>query len=136
MLIVAPHPKIAQKARGARPAQGATMARKSTTDVTVADLAARIAKAKGIPANQAGKALRGRIRGNFELLARPTVWPSLVKAGKVNKDGNRYTAMPAATADALFTSMTKGTALKDALAKPKKSRKAPEADAPPAEATA
>jgi uncharacterized protein with WD repeat len=89
------------------------MAKKETVEVK--ELAARIAKAKGIDADKAGKLLRSRIRGNFDTLATKAAWPALVTQGKANKDGNRYPAMPAATAEALFKAMTKGTPIADAL---------------------
>lgn len=102
------------------------MAKKETIEVK--ELAARIGKAKGIPADQAGKLLRGRIRANFELLNTPSNWPAMHKQGKANRDGARYPAMPVATGEALFKALTKGTALKDALAKPRRAR-APKVDA-------
>lgn len=103
-----------------------------TTDVSVKELATRIAKAKGIEADKAAKMLRSRIRANDSILFTKSAWPALVAQGKANKDGNRYPPMPPATADALFTAMTKGKALKDALAKPRKSRKVTPDTAPPA----
>lgn len=107
------------------------MARKET--ISVKDLAARVGKAKGIDADKAGKLLRSRIRGNFDLLNTKPTWPAMHALGKVNKDGNRYPEMPVATADALFKAMTKGTPLADALqasrARAPKAVKAPEAPA-------
>lgn len=97
------------------------MARKET--ISVKDLAARIGKAKGIDDDKAGKLLRARIRGNFDLLNTKQVWPAMNAAGKGNKDGNRYPEMPVATADALFKAMTKGTPLADSL-KATRARKA------------
>lgn len=102
------------------------MAKKDTT--TVKDLAARVAKAKGIPADKAGKLVRSRIRGNFDTIATRQHWPQLVTQGKANKDGNRYPEMPMRTADALFRAMTKGTPVADAL-KASKAR-TPKADTP------
>ncbi len=99
---------------------------------TVKEIAVRVAKAKGIDEGKAGKLVRSRIRSNFDILNTPTNWPEMHKAGKENKDGNRYPAMPKATGDALFVAMTKGTALKDTLAKPRKAR-TPKVT-PPAEA--
>lgn len=105
------------------------MARKETTSVK--DLAARVGKAKGIDPEKAGKLVRGRIRGNFDLLATKATWPALVAQGKVNKDGGRYPEMPAKTADAIFKAMTKGTPLADALKEAnKRAPKAPKADTP------
>lgn len=107
------------------------MARKETQSLK--DLAARIAKAKGIEADKAGKLLRSRVRGNFDLLNTKANWPAMAAQGKVNKDGNRYPELPLATADALFKAMTKGTPLAETL-KVTRAR-APKADAPaPAEA--
>lgn len=104
------------------------MARKETT--TVKQLAERVGKAKGIDADKAGKLVRSRIRGNFDLLATKQHWPAMVTAGKANKDGNRYPEMPVKTADAIFKAMTKGTALADALkAANARAPKAPKADA-------
>jgi hypothetical protein len=100
--------------------KGALMAKKETT--TVKDIATRVAKAKGIDEVKAGKLVRGRIRANFDLLNTSTNWPAMHKAGKANKDGARYPEMPISTGDALFVALTKGTALKDALAKPRKAR--------------
>ena len=113
----------------------ATMARNS--DVALKDLVARIAKAKGIPAEKMGKQVRSRIRSNIDngTIVPTKHWPLYAKANKANRDGNRYPAMPAATAEALFQSMCKGKALKDALAKPRASRKAPNADAAPSPST-
>lgn len=84
-------------------------------------VAARIAKAKDIEADEAAKLLRSRIRANFDLVT--AHWPALKAQGKVNKDGNRYPAMPPTLADALVTAVAKGTPVKEALAKPRKARK-------------
>ena len=107
------------------------------TDVELKDLVARIAKAKGIAPEKMGKQVRSRIRSNIDngTIVPTKHWPLYAKANKLNRDGNRYPAMPAATADALFNSMCKGKALKDALAKPRNTRKAPDADAAPAPTT-
>lgn len=106
-----------------------------TTDVTLAELRDRIAKAKGIPSDKAGKALRGRIRAGIDsgAIVPKTHWPAYAKAGKENRDGNRYPAMPPATAEALFQAMTKGKALKEALAT--KKPRAPKVDKAPATVT-
>lgn len=113
----------------------AIMAR--NTDVELKDLVARVAKAKGIPAEKMGKQVRSRIRSNIDngTIVPTKHWPLYAKAAKVNRDGNRYPAMPAATADAIFNSMCKGKALKDSLAKPPRARKAPKADEAPAPTT-
>lgn len=95
------------------------MATKNPT--TVKELSIRIAKAKDIDSNDAAKQLRTRIRSNFAVVE--ANWPALKAQGKENRDGNRYPPMPPALADALFTALTKGTSVKDALAKPKKARK-------------
>jgi hypothetical protein len=112
------------------------MARNTNTGVTLADLRDRIAKAKGMPADKAGKALRTRIRAGIDsgTIVPAKHWPTYAKAGKVNRDGNRYPDMPKELAEALFTSMTKGKALKDLLAKPARARKV-KADEAPAPAT-
>jgi uncharacterized protein with WD repeat len=102
------------------------MAKRETS--TVKELSARVAKAKGIDADKAGKLVRSRIRGNFDLLATKQTWPQIVTQGKGNKDGNRYPDMPAGTADAIFVAMTKGTPIADAL-KAKRAR-APKATTP------
>lgn len=91
------------------------------TPITVKELGIKIAKAKGIDNDKASKLLRSRIRSNFTTVL--PHWPALKAQGKENKDGNRYPAMPPALADALFTALTKGTPVKDTLAKPKKARK-------------
>jgi hypothetical protein len=91
------------------------------TDVELKALIERISKAKGIPAEKMGKQVRSRIRSNIDngTIVPTKHWPLYAKANKANRDGNRYPAMPAATADAIFNSMCKGKALKDALAKPR-----------------
>lgn len=110
------------------------MAKKEST--TVKELAMRIGKAKGLEADEAAKMLRRRIRANFDLIQ--ANWPAMKAQGKENRDGNRYPPMPPALADALFVATTKGTPMKEALAKPRKARKpkaaptttpAPEGDA-------
>jgi hypothetical protein len=107
------------------------------TDVELKALIERISKAKGIPAEKMGKQVRSRIRSNIDngTIVPTKHWPLYAKANKANRDGNRYPAMPTATADAIFNSMCKGKALKDALAKPRASRKAPDADKAPAPST-
>lgn len=107
------------------------MARKETTSVK--QLAERVAKAKGIPADKAAKLVRGRIRGNFDTIATKQHWPALVTQGKANKDGGRYPDMPVATAEALFKAMTKGTPLADALKKQRTPKAPTAAPAPDAE---
>lgn len=103
------------------------MARKETTSIKA--IAERVAKAKGIDADKAAKLVRGRIRGNFDLLNTSTTWPAMHKQGKANKDGARYPEMPVATGEALFKAMTKGTPLADALkASRARTPKAPKAD--------
>ena len=112
------------------------MARNTTADVELKALVARIAQAKGVPADKMGKQVRSRIRSNLDngTIVPTKHWPLMSKAGKVSRDGNRYPAMPAATAEAIFQAMCKGKALSDALAKPKATRKAPVTDAAPAPA--
>ena len=95
---------------------------------TVKDVAARIAKAKGIEADEAAKVLRSRIRSNFDTVL--PHWPALKAQGKENKDGNRYPPMPKPLADALTTAVTKGTPVKDVLAKARKPRKPKATPAP------
>lgn len=123
----------APDARGGHCAERAIMAKKET--VTLAELRDRIAKAKAIPSDKAGKALRGRIRASIDAgtIVPAKHWPLYAKAGKANRDGNRYPEMPKELADALFTSMTKGKALKELLAKPARARR-PKADDAPAPA--
>lgn len=70
---------------------------------TVKALAIRIAEAKEIEPADAAKALRRRIRRDFDKLA--PEWPGLTDA-KDNRDGNRYPPMPTELADALYASMT------------------------------
>lgn len=100
-------------------------------DVDLKALVARIANAKGVPAEKMGKQVRSRIRANIDngTIVPAKHYPAYAKAGKVNRDGNRYPAMPAATAEALFVSMTKGKALAEALKAPKATRtRAPKVD--------
>jgi hypothetical protein len=84
-----------------RDTKGPTMSDAPTT-VTVKALAIRIAEAKELDPADAAKALRRRIRRDFDDLA--TDWPGLDEA-KENRDGNRYPPMPADLADALFANM-------------------------------
>lgn len=112
------------------------MARTTKVDVELKALTERIAKAKGIPADKAGKMLRTRIRSGIDAgtIVPTKHWPAYAKQGKVNRDGNRYPAVPVELAEALFTSMTKGKALKETLAAPRKAR-APKPDQAPAPVT-
>lgn len=73
------------------------------TTVTVKALALRIAEAKEIEPADAAKALRRRIRADFDKIA--PEWPGLSDA-KENRDGNRYPAMPEELADKLFARVT------------------------------
>jgi hypothetical protein len=100
---------------------------KRTTPVTVKELGARIAKAKGIQPDEASKLLRTRIRANFDTIL--PHWPALKAQGKANRDGNRYPPMPPALAEKLATAVVKGTPVKDALARTPKAKK-PKAEAP------
>lgn len=69
------------------------------TTSTVKALAIRIAEAKDLDPADAAKALRRRIRRDFDKLA--PEWPGLTDA-KDNRDGNRYPPMPLELADAIF----------------------------------
>lgn len=69
------------------------------TTSTVKALAIRIAEAKELDPADAAKALRRRIRRDFDKLA-PS-WPGLTDA-KDNRDGNRYPPMPMELADEIF----------------------------------
>jgi hypothetical protein len=106
------------------------MATKNPT--TLKELSVRIAKAKDIEPGDAAKQLRTRIRSNFSVVE--ANWPALKAQGKENRDGNRYPPVPPTLADALFNALTKGTSVKEALAKPKKERKPKATPAPEAPA--
>ena len=78
------------------------MADNTPTTVTVKALAIRIGEAKEIEPADAAKALRRRIRRDFDDLA--TEWPGLEES-KENRDGNRYPPMPEELADKLYAAM-------------------------------
>lgn len=111
--------------------------------VELKELIARIANAKGVEHGKMAKQVRDRIRGaiDSDTLVPAKHWPGYQKAGKVNRDSARYPAMPKATADAIFTAMTKGKPLAETLkvskARTPRAKKADAAPAAPApEATA
>lgn len=107
------------------------MAKKELVELT--ELVARIAKQKGVAHEKMGKQVRSRIRSAFDKgdLVPSKHWPAYAKAGKVNRDGNRYPAMPAATAEAIFQAMCKGKSLEEALKKPRRTSPAQAADKAP-----
>lgn len=81
------------------------MAKKNTskkppTDkvVTLSAVVAKASELSGKEAEKCGKEIRGRIRRNFDDLAKS--WPQL--EAKDNRDGNRYPAMPVAVAQTLL----------------------------------
>jgi hypothetical protein len=91
-------------------------ARKSAKAVPFSSLHVTFAKAKGINTTNAGKANRGYMRANFDLLVK--VWPELRASHKANRDGNRWPATVPANVAALI--VKRDTAGLQALAKRKR----------------
>jgi hypothetical protein len=72
--------------------------RASTKLVPFSSVHVAYAKRANTDVTRAGKQNRGYMRANYETLVK--VWPQLRKAGKVNRDGNRWPSeIPSNVAD-------------------------------------
>jgi hypothetical protein len=75
----------------------------SDTTVTLSSVITRVAKARNIDTTKAGKLTRSYIRRNDDKLRKDFSWPP---KAKVKADGNRYTPMSKATANALVKALS------------------------------